>query len=681
MLKLSQHWWRRLRFLALLTMIAGIIFSAIKLPMEAFGAETEIFDRQVGWANILAFSLAAVGFLVLWAEKGGNLISVDHDLDAIVGKLSIKARRRGARTLAQLLRTDGLDSRSAPFRLDLTEAKNSSSKSENIERGELGNYFSKKAKGRMVILGAPGSGKSVLLLQLADQLFADAQQSGRIPLILSLATWDSSKIDLEDWLIAGTVAELAVKEGLAKRLVREQRIIPLLDGLDEMGTSGETSRSMRAVERLNDYIATTPDCRLVITSRDARLYGRLARRLRDIKIVVISPLTGRQIERHIRTHCEHSERFDEWHNVFNWINSQSNHEVCDLLGTPWRLTAAIIYFLDGGDPAALIPKKSENVSSGGEYQRRVSAVLMDGFVCARVTASVPTRYVAQNMAQLLILARRLTCQKTSEWQNPEIVLHHWWRNVGEEPSRLVHLAIAFLLLHFPSYTLGMFDDKIAEGGLEGIWLLVALGANCVTIGLIALNRSARDREPSRLSLENLRHPLAVVVSVLLIMLLSGFAVLMAYVYDSVHGALFGVIAILMLILATGTSTSYADDVLSPLQVIRNDRNVAALSGILFGAYGVLYYFPIYGISVAIWFGGMCAIGRFCCSAYMRYVSAATYGYFKYRLPWGFARFLSRGRSAGILRVSGAGYQFRHREIWEYLDSVNGRIVQLPRVLQ
>ncbi|GAB3708473.1 hypothetical protein GCM10027598_12900 [Amycolatopsis oliviviridis] len=152
---------------------------------------------------------------------------------------------------------------------------------------------------------------------------------------------------------------------------------------------------------------------------------------------------------------------------------------------------------------------------------------------------------------------------------------------------------------------------------------------------------------------------------------AAISTVIALLSDSLMAVLYGLIAILMIALNAGSSLSPpgVDEVLSPIRVIKNDLNVAVLGSLLLGAYGILYYLPLYGVSVAIWFGGMCALGRFCCSAFVRYFCAATYGSLRFGLPWAFAKFMDWGRAAGLLRISGAGYQFRHREIKEYLDAV------------
>jgi hypothetical protein len=62
---------------------------------------------------------------------------------------------------------------------------------------------------------------------------------------------------------------------------------------------------------------------------------------------------------------------------------------------------------------------------------------------------------------------------------------------------------------------------------------------------------------------------------------------------------------------------------------------------------------------------MCVIGAIVRSTYARYLAAAYLG--KTRgLPLRFARFLDWCQSAGIMRISGAGYQFRHKELLDYL---------------
>lgn len=411
MLTISGRWWRRLRLLAIAGIAIGIAIPAVKVPLDAFQADSEVFNRQVGWANILSLSVAALGLVLILAEKTGNIIGVREDTEIVAKLIASKIRRRTARTLAQLLSTDGLDSRSAPFQVELKEAVKGTSHSDVVNRVELGEFFLGRTNGRMVLLGAPGSGKSVLMLQLAEQLVEMIDRLNQVPIVYSLASWDSLNVELEDWLIEQTADEFGLRKGVARDLVQDGRILPLLDGLDEMGTTGETRRAMRAVERVNDYIAVTPQCRVVITSRDSKLYGRLAGRIRGATTIAIVPLGETRIEEQIRAYCCNHERFADWEPVFKSLRSRRAAPVREVLGTPWRLTTAVTYFMGGGDPGEVLPQKGEALkgSTGSQvlYRERVRDLLMDSFIHSRISSDSARGEQSSKVAALVTIAGRI----------------------------------------------------------------------------------------------------------------------------------------------------------------------------------------------------------------------------------------------------------------------------------
>ncbi|WP_405535209.1 NACHT domain-containing protein [Streptomyces sp. NBC_00075] len=98
--------------------------------------------------------------------------------------------------------------------------------------------------GRLVILGEPGSGKSVLALRLARELIDNHTAGAPVPVVFALHTWNEPTTGWRQWL-ADTLAERypqypqlrEQRNGhitLARELVNHDRILPVLDGLDEL---------------------------------------------------------------------------------------------------------------------------------------------------------------------------------------------------------------------------------------------------------------------------------------------------------------------------------------------------------------------------------------------------------------------------------------------------------------
>lgn len=95
-------------------------------------------------------------------------------------------------------------------------------------------------RSRLLILGKPGSGKTVLLLKLAIRLLQEkADQSEAFPVIFNLASWSSKYPKFEDWLESVLVSGYGLSKSFASALLKERRIVFLLDGLDELAPRDE----------------------------------------------------------------------------------------------------------------------------------------------------------------------------------------------------------------------------------------------------------------------------------------------------------------------------------------------------------------------------------------------------------------------------------------------------------
>lgn len=151
-----------------------------------------------------------------------------------------------------------------------------------------------EAEGELLILGAPGSGKSTLSLDLAQRLVnrAQAGEIQQLPVILRLSSWAIRRPALADWMTEQLIQTYHVPRHLSKRWVQQGSLLPLLDGLDEM----EEAARPACIAAINAY-RRTHLAPLVVCSRHAE-YEAVAERERLAlqNAVIVQSLTDEQIE-------------------------------------------------------------------------------------------------------------------------------------------------------------------------------------------------------------------------------------------------------------------------------------------------------------------------------------------------------------------------------------------------
>jgi hypothetical protein len=102
----------------------------------------------------------------------------------------------------------------------------------------------------LIILGAPGSGKTTMLLELTRQLIERAREdvTEPIPVVFNLSSW-IEKLPLAEWLARELNTLYYVPKKIAPTWVKENKMLLLLDGLDEVP---QESRD-KCVDAINQF--------------------------------------------------------------------------------------------------------------------------------------------------------------------------------------------------------------------------------------------------------------------------------------------------------------------------------------------------------------------------------------------------------------------------------------------
>jgi len=126
---------------------------------------------------------------------------------------------------------------------------------------ELPEVLKRVPTGRLIVLGEPGAGKTVLMIRLVLDLLSNREPGSPIPVLCPVASWDPAHMGLNDWLVEMLPMDhpfLAAEappgiqgENLARALLDSGKIMPVLDGLDEIPDDVRASAIARLDEGLS----------------------------------------------------------------------------------------------------------------------------------------------------------------------------------------------------------------------------------------------------------------------------------------------------------------------------------------------------------------------------------------------------------------------------------------------
>ncbi|MFJ7292821.1 NACHT domain-containing protein [Streptomyces collinus] len=339
--------------------------------IDPIGAVVGISSLVVsGWGALVTFRSAR------WQET--DLADASARLASQVLAVEREARR-------QLL---GDHDRTVDLRFAFRPSASHSVEGADVDGSLTGvaDYFQRLRPRRMIITGAAGAGKTVLAVQLMLYLLEQRSADEPVPVRLSLAS-SELHLNLETWIARHLEHVYHLSRQAAIELVIARRVLPVLDGLDELDSTpcpGYGSRSAEALRSLNAYQQGVQKAELILTCRsetydalqDTRVWAHDAARIE------IQPIVSTEARRFLNSRVDDLAR---WEDVLVSLDRNPSGPLALGLATPWRLTlAAAVY--EQRDPATGIYSRNPRQLLA-EHLNSAEAVgthLLDLFIPATV---------------------------------------------------------------------------------------------------------------------------------------------------------------------------------------------------------------------------------------------------------------------------------------------------------
>ena len=533
-------------------------------------------------------------------------------------------------------------------------------------------YDRQDINSRLLILGAPGSGKTTTLLQLAQDLISRAQDNTNqpIPVLLNLSSWKEDKQSIKDWIIDDLKQKYGVRKDIGQEWLEKAVIIPLLDGLDEVASA----RQGLCVEKINEFLAPSIwSSSLVVCSRSEE-YQLLshqdqshsqAKKLELNGAVVLQPLTQKQIQDYLQRATEEEL----------WKSINNDESLIELAKNPLFLNIIVI---------------SRQEISLFEWQKlsdskqRLS-YLFNAYIKRMLGRPYKKKRFQpkhkKTIAWLGWLAEQLIKQNQTEFLMEKI--EPYWLNNNKE-KLIVGLIYGLILGLILGLIFGL-SEGLSEGLIFGLSEGLTLG---LTFGLILglLFGMTRVKINSWITIayssSKLIYGLIFGLSIGLINNLSE-----GLIYGLINGLIYGLICVLIYGLISGLvhglkGKKEIDIKKHPEQAIKeNLKNAVYISSGLVVIF-IVFFFLIFQIllkymsdldwnevgSVLIRLGGVAMAFTlwFTTKPVIEHFSLRVVLCLNGYLPWNYARFLDYATDRLFLQRVGGGYRFVHRFLQEHL---------------
>ena len=284
-------------------------------------------------------------------------------------------------------------------------------------RRKLHRLFAGLASGRIVVVGAPGAGKSgaailLLLDTLAHRDSVDDTQRARVPVpvLFTGHRWDPNTTSVQDWLRDQLVATYPMFQrhggdaDAAALVAARDKIALILDGLDEM----DEALRPAALQALSDapfrVVVLTRSKEMLQAASEAWLVGAVAVHLHEI--------TGPEAADYLQRACAGPPPAG-WPDLLAQLREHPNGALARGLSTPLTLTLLRDTYQTGDDVSELLdttrPHRPETI------EHHLIARVLPAAYTPRPGRSAPRYSEEQARKTLTCIARKMGKERDLAW--------------------------------------------------------------------------------------------------------------------------------------------------------------------------------------------------------------------------------------------------------------------------